>query len=487
MITLPRRAERASNPSPTGGHILILVQNLPVPLDRRVWLECQTLVKAGYRVSVICPKGPDDPAYEILDGVRLLKYDPPPVADGAAGFALECALAWQHTARLARRLWREDPFDVIQACNPPDTFWLIGRMFRARGVKFVFDHHDLCPEIFRTRFATDRGLPLSLLLRLERATFATADHVISTNESYRAVAVHRGRKRPEETTVVRSGPDPSVMRVGEPSPELRKGRQHLCCYLGVMGHQDGVDIVIKAADELVNRRGRDDVTFALLGFGDTLDELKTLTDELGLDDHVTFTGRADMDMIQKYLSTATVGLSPDPSSPFNDASTMNKTLEYMAFELPVVAFDLHETRVSAGPAANYAKGSDHLAFADALEELLDDPHRRAAMGSEGRRRIEASLGWPHQAEAYRGVYDRLLGPPATNGALGPINVDVIETAPGAEPISVAVGSSSDHDGDAEIIVLNEAGATLLAASDGVEGPSSPPEADDDAATPLVAR
>jgi glycosyltransferase involved in cell wall biosynthesis len=394
----------------TGEHILILVQNLPVPLDRRVWLECQTLVRAGYRVSVICPKGPGDPDVEVLDGVRLLKYVPPSEAHGTLGFINECAVAWMHTARLAKRLWREDPFDVIQACNPPDTFFLLARRYRRHGVRFVFDHHDLCPEIFRSRFARDGGLALNLLLALERGTFATADHVISTNESYRAVAVHRGRKRPRDTTVVRSGPDPAVMQPGPAEPELKRGRAHLCCYLGVMGHQDGVDTVIRAADELVNHRGRDDVTFALLGFGDTYDDLRALTHELGLDDHIAFTGRADLEMISRYLSTATIGLSPDPPGPFNDASTMNKTLEYMAFELPVVAFDLPETRVSAGPAALYAGGESPAAFASAVEQLLDDPRRRAAMASEGRRRIETSLGWPHQAEAYRRVYDRLLHP-----------------------------------------------------------------------------
>jgi len=263
-----------------------------------------------------------------------------------------------------------------------------------------------------------------VLLGLERATFATADHVISTNESYRAVALHRGRVDRADTTVVRSGPDPEIMRPRQDEPDLRRGRDHLCCYLGVMGHQDGVAAVIRAADELVNQRGRNDVTFALLGFGDTYDELRQLTADLGLDDHVTFTGRADLDMISRYLSSATIGLSPDPPNAFNDASTMNKTLEYMAFALPVVSFDLTETRVSAGPAARYADGTDARDFADAIEQLLDDPRRRAAMGSEGRRRIEQSLGWPHQAEIYRGVYDRLLGPVP----IGPAVIDLVTTA-----------------------------------------------------------
>jgi len=393
-----------------GKHVLILVQNLPVPLDRRVWLECQALVAAGFRVSVICPKGPGDPATQMLDGVRILKYNPPPDARGLAGFVVECVLAWLHTYRLARLLWNDEPFDVIQACNPPDTFFLIGRLFRSRGVRFVFDHHDLCPEIYRSRFGRDRGIALHLLLALERATFATADHVISTNESYRAVALNRGRKRRADTTVVRSGPDPAVMKPGSPVPALKLGREHLCCYLGIMGHQDGVDMVLRAADVLVNQWGRTDVAFALMGFGDTYEDLRALCTELRLDDVVTFTGRAELPVIADYLSTATVGLSPDPVTCFNDASTMNKTLEYMAFGLPVVAFDLTETRVSAGGAAVYADGEDPKAYAAAIADLLDDPERCARLGAEGRRAIESALGWPHQAAAYRKVYEQLLGP-----------------------------------------------------------------------------
>ena len=410
----------SSSPRPAdGGHVLILVQNLPVPLDRRVWLECQALVGAGFRVSVICPKGPGDPAVQMLDGVRIMKYDPPPVARGIAGFVIECLVSWLHTYRLARRLWREEPFDVIQACNPPDTFFLIGRLFRSRGVRFVFDHHDLCPEIYRSRFGRDRGIALSLLLALERATFSTADHVISTNESYRAVALNRGRKRRVDTTVVRSGPDPAVMKAGEPVPKLKMRRRHLCCYLGIMGHQDGVDMVLRAADVLVNQWGRTDVAFALLGFGDTYDDLRALCTELGLNDVVTFTGRADLAVITDYLSTATLGLSPDPVNCFNDASTMNKTLEYMAFGLPVVAFDLTETRVSAGRAAVYAAGEDAESYAAAIVALLDDPERCALLGAEGRRSIESALGWPHQAAAYRGVYQRLLGTVRSEADRGP--------------------------------------------------------------------
>ncbi len=389
-------------------HIGIIVQNLPVPLDRRVWNECQALVAAGYRVSVICPKGPGDPSFQELDGVRIHKYAPPPAKEGLAAFVYESGYCWLRTAHLARRIHRHEPFDAIQACNPPDTFWALASLFKPLGVRFVFDHHDLCPEIYRSRFDRHDGPALRLLLALERATFATADHVISTNESYRKVAMTRGRRRWDETTVVRSGPDPSRLYPVAPDPAVKGDHAHLCAYLGIMGHQDGVDMVLRAANLIVHEWGRTDIGFALLGFGDCLEDLRTLSHDLDLDDHVTFTGRVDLDEIRRYLSSADVGLSPDPRSPFNDASTMNKTMEYMACALPVVAFDLHETRVSAGNAAVYAPDDDVVSFAKSIVGLIDDPETRAAMGARGRQAVELWLGWPPQAETYTGVYDRLF-------------------------------------------------------------------------------
>lgn len=413
---------------PARPHVLIIVQNLPVPLDRRVWQECRALVAADYRVSVICPKGPGDHAYEHLDGVDLHKYDPPASGTTHLGFATESAISLAQAARLALRIHARRPIDAIQACNPPDTYFLIGRLFRSKGVKFVFDHHDLCPEIFETRFGRRHGPAMAVLRALERLTFTTADHVIATNASYRQAAIWRGGRRSDEVTIVRSGPDPAVMKAGPARPALRHGRRHLCCYLGVMGPQDGVDVVIRAAHHLVHVQGRRDCHFALLGFGDCYDDLRRLTTELDLDGWVTFTGRADQDMIRDHLSSASVGLSPDPPSPFNDRSTMNKTLEYMAFSLPVVAFDLPETRVSAGDAAVYVGETDPAAFAAAIGELLDDPLRREMLGTIGRLRIEDELGWPHQAAAYVSVYDRLLratstadeGVPATDVPAEPL-------------------------------------------------------------------
>ncbi|WP_131745323.1 glycosyltransferase family 4 protein [Frankia sp. Cppng1_Ct_nod] len=387
--------------------VLIIVQNLPVPLDRRVWLECQELVRSGYTVSVICPKGPQDPVYQELDGVHLYKYDAPTTQPGVRGYLTEFVVCWLKTARLSVRVRREVGFDVIQACNPPDTYALLAAPYKIAGTKFVYDQHDLCPEVYRSRF--DRPSPILLrgLYLLEGITYRLADHVISTNESYRLVAIGRGRHDRSDTTVVRSGPDTDRMCPGADVPELRRGRSHLIVYLGVMGPQDGVDLVLRALDILVHKDGREDIQLALLGFGDCLEELRALSTELGLDDYVTFTGRADGATIEKYLRTAAVGLGPDPANPLNEVSTMNKTMEYMAYGVPVVTFDLIETRVSAGDAACYVTPGDVEAFARAVTDLLEDPERRELLSKRGRERAVEVLDWRLQAPGYVAVYDRL--------------------------------------------------------------------------------
>ena len=391
--------------------MLIIVQNLPVPLDRRVWLECRALVAAGYQVSVICPQGPGDPARQLIDDVAIYKYRPAPEAKGFAGFVVEFVYSWLRTALLSLVVRRERGFDVIQACNPPDTYWALAALWKLVGVRFVFDHHDLNPELFVSRFGVPRGaaarLQLAGLRWLERRTFRTADRVISTNESYRRVAIERGGVPRERTTVVRSGPDTRVMRPVEGSADLARGG-HLLVYLGIMGPQDDVDVVLRVMDELVRVRGRRDVRAALLGFGDCLEDLRRLSTELGLDDVVEFTGRVGPPAISAYLSAATAGLSPDRKTPLNDRSTMNKTMEYMAYALPSVSFDLDETRVSAQDCALYVPSGDLGAFADAVERLLDDPELRAGLSLRARARVVAELDWAPQAAAYVSVYDGLF-------------------------------------------------------------------------------
>ena len=393
----------------TRPRILIIVQNLPVPFDRRVWLECEALTAAGYDVSVVCPKGKNDPPREVLDGVTLLKYRPYAPGGGAVGFVLEYAYSFFATAGLVLRARRDGKFEVLQACNPPDIFWPIARWLRRRdNSRFVFDHHDLCPELYDSRFPDKSALPKRGLLALERATFRTADHVVSTNASYAEIAIRRGSKAAAKVTVVRTGPDPDRLLRRAAVPALKRGRQHLVAYIGVMGPQDGVDLAIRAASHVVNDLGRKDVSFTFMGGGDSWEELVALRDELRLQEYVELPGRVPDDTVLEVLSTAAVGLSPDPKNPLNDVSTMNKTLEYMAFGLPVVAFDLKETRVSAGDAAVYIESGDLAAYARAVVELLDDDAKRTEMGQAGRVRIEEELGWPHQRDAYVGVYDALV-------------------------------------------------------------------------------
>jgi glycosyltransferase involved in cell wall biosynthesis len=389
--------------------VLIIVQNLPVPFDRRVWLECQALTSAGHQVAVVCPKDDGDPAYQVLDGVEIYKYRGYAPGGGKLSYVAEYAYSLAATAWLTLKARRRGRLDVLQACNPPDIFWPIARVLRAFDrTRFVFDHHDLCPELFESRFPQGPRLPHRALLATERWTHRTADQVIATNESYRQIAITRGGKSPADVTVVRTGPDLEQLKRGPECPELRRGHRFLAAYIGVMGPQDGVDVVVRAADIVINKLGRDDIAFTVMGSGDCLEGLIELRDKLGLADHVEFTGRVPDEVVTRVLSTADVGLSPDPKNPLNDLSTMNKSMEYMAFELPVVAFDLRETRISCGDAGVYATPNDEDEFAEAIVALMDDEPKRAELGKLGRERVEQELAWSHQERAYLGVYQRLL-------------------------------------------------------------------------------
>jgi glycosyltransferase involved in cell wall biosynthesis len=390
-------------------HILVLVENLSVPFDRRVWQECCTLVGAGYRVTVICPRGvvQDIEADVTLEGVRILRYPLRPATGGPVGYVREYAVALWHTARLALRVRRAGRVDVVHACNPPDFFFLVALALRPMGSRFVFDHHDLVPELVLSRFPGSPRWLYRAARALERLTLRSAHGVIATNESYRKVAVERGGVSPERVSVVRSAPDLTRFVRRDPDPSLRRGRRYLVAYLGVMGPQDGVEFALLALAHLRDR-GRTDLHAIFMGGGDALPQLIAERDRLGLTEQAEFTGRVSDEFVQRCLSTADVGLSPDPSNPLNELSTMNKVVEYMAMELPLVSFDLAEAMVSAGDAAVYAPANDVVKFAQLLDELLDDAERRAEMGRIGRTRVTQELSWDTSAQRLLELYRRVL-------------------------------------------------------------------------------
>jgi len=388
--------------------VLIIVQNLSVPFDRRVWLECQALVSAGYRVAVVCPKGEGDPSYEVIDTVQIYRYQGYAPGGSSLGYVYEYVYSFLATFWLTLKARRSGRFGVLQACNPPDIFWPIAMLLRAVDRT----------KLYESRFPDSPGLPYRGLRALERRTHRTADHVISTNDSYREIAIGRSGKAPRDVTVVRTGPDPERLKRGPADPELRRGHRFLAAYIGVMGPQDGVDIVVRAADIVVKKLGRTDIAFTLIGSGDCFRDLVALRDELGLAGHVEFTGRAPDELVTRILSTADVGLSPDPKNPLNDVSTMNKTMEYMSFELPVVAFDLKETRTSAGDAAVYVTPNEIDEYAQAIVALMDDETDRARLAKLGRTRVEKELAWAHQRQAYLDVYQRLTAGGTTSRRAG---------------------------------------------------------------------
>lgn len=395
---------------PAPAHVLILVENLSVPFDRRVWQESRALSDAGFRVTVICPTGlnRDRALEEIIDGVRILRYPLRPAAGGPKGYVREYGLALWHTARLAAKVRREGMVDIVHACNPPDLLFLVALALRPGGARFIFDHHDLVPELFQSRFPGSRPALYRLTRIVERLTFAAADAVISTNESYRRVAIERGKVPAQRVTVVRSAPDLNRFVQQPPDEALRNGKRYLLAYLGVMGPQDGVDYALRALKLLRTDVGRDDFHCIFMGAGDSYDDMIALSKQLGITDVVDFRGRVPDDFVQRCLSTADICLSPDPLNPLNDVSTMNKVVEYMAMGRPIVSFDLVEARVSAAGAAVYVPANDELAFARAIDELLQDSGRRKMMGELGLARVRGQLSWDFSRRELVRFYQRIV-------------------------------------------------------------------------------
>jgi len=392
----------------TGRRVLIIVENLPCPFDRRVMQEARTLTAAGYSVSIISPQAKGyEKSFERIDGIDIHRHPLPREADGALGYLLEygVALFWEFWLSLKILFGRG--FDVIHACNPPDTIFLIGGFYKLFGKKFVFDHHDINPELYEAKFGK-RGFGYKLLTALERLTFRTADMVISTNESYRKIALTRGAVKERDIFVVRSGPDLTRLKQVPPNPALKKGRKYLVGYVGVMGKQEGIDLLLQAVQLIVKHLGRTDIQFGLVGGGTELAAMRKLAEQLGIADYVTFTGRVPDDELLAMLNTADVCVNPDVANDMNDKSTMNKIMEYMALGKPLVQFDLTEGRVSAQDASLYARRNDPIDLAHKVVALLDDAELRARMGAAGLERVKTELAWEHEVPRLLAAYEELF-------------------------------------------------------------------------------
>jgi glycosyltransferase involved in cell wall biosynthesis len=383
---------------------------LPVPFDRRVWQEALALASAGALVSVICPKAKGyEGGHEVIEGVNVYRHALPAEGASALGYIYEYASALWHELRLACHVFYAHGFDAIHGCNPPDLIFLVALPFKLLGKKYVFDHHDINPELYEAKF-NRRGFFWRLLVLFERLTFLCADIVISTNESYRKIAIERGHKNKDRVFVVRSGPDLRRVRIMPTNSSWKNGRKYLVGFVGVIGEQEGIDLLLESVRHLVRDLGRTDIQFILVGDGPSRRRMEALSVDLGLTNFVTFLGRAPDEQLFSVLSSADVCVNPDRVNPMNNLSTMNKILEYMAMKKPIVQFDVVEGRVSAADASLYAKANDPIDFAEKIVQLLADPARRERAGEIGRARIENELSWSHQIpkliEAYTVLFAR---------------------------------------------------------------------------------
>jgi glycosyltransferase involved in cell wall biosynthesis len=390
--------------------VLIIVENLPVPFDSRVWKEASWLRSNGYEVSVICPRGKGyEKGYEEIDGVHIYRHPMPKEGDSALGYVWEygCALFWE--TLYAWWVYLRRGFHVIQGCNPPDDIFLVALPFKLFGVKYIFDHHDANPELYLSKYEK-RGLFYRAQVGLERLTYFFSDVVMATNKSYAALALTRGGKHPDDVFVVRNGPDLETFRAVPPDPALKYGKAHLVGYVGTMSVQEGLDILLDVALH-IKALGRSDVHFTCVGGGPGLSALRRMLEEKQIGDMVNFTGRVPDQQLLEVLSTADVCVNPDKPCEMNDISTMIKIMEYMALGKPIVQFDLKEGRFSAQEASLYANNDQGVPdFAAKILWLLDNPEERKRMGGLGRMRVQQELAWEHSVgnllAAYRRAFDR---------------------------------------------------------------------------------
>ena len=412
MWTMNSSSQQAEAPPGRKGQataVCIIVENLPVPLDRRVWSEARALRDAGYVVSVICPKGKSShtASQEILEGIHIYRHRSWE-ASSAVGYLLEYGMALAAEFYLILKVFGRTRFRILHGCNPPDTIFLLALLLRPFGVRFIFDHHDLAPELFEAKFGRQGQLFAALTRLAEKCSFRAASVSIATNESFKDVAITRGGKPPQHVFVVRNCPDLTRLPPAPVRTDLKSGKPLQVVYVGFMARQDGLDLLLESIEHIVKHEKRLDTKFVLVGGGTMLPELRSIVAQKELDPFVTFTGQVSHDEVINYLSNADVGVAPDPKTSMNDNSTMIKILEYMAFGLAVVLFDLKEGRRSAGPAALYARPNDPIDFANQITSLLNCRELREKLGACGRKRIEESLNWEIEKTALLQAYSTAL-------------------------------------------------------------------------------
>jgi glycosyltransferase involved in cell wall biosynthesis len=390
--------------------VLIVEENSYVPIDPRVWQEVTTLRDAGWHTTVICPAAErinadsETPVVigtaDDLEGVTVYRFALNRAEGSKMGYLSEYVSAFMSIARLSWRVWRQGRFDIIHFCNPPDIFFPIGMFYRLLGARFVFDHHDLFPELTAWRYSGLTGRLLYVFTRvMEYLTFRTANVIISTNESYRLIAMGRGQVSENRVIVLRNGPKSDKFLPVEPASMLKRDLPFMACYAGVMGYEDGIPELLASIRYIVHEMGRRDILFTILGDGALRPQALMQVKEWGLESVVHMPGMIhDNLLLRQYLSTADVCLSPEPLTPLNAHSTFIKVGEYMAIGKPVVAYDLPETRYTAEEAAIYVTPGEIEEFGRAIVTLLADPERRRLMGEYGRLRILKDLSWEHQKE-----------------------------------------------------------------------------------------
>ncbi len=402
--------------APQSRSCVIVVENLPVPFDRRVWQEAQALNRAGWRVSVICPSNAAFPAkFEIIDDIAIYRHSLPPEGRGAAAYFREYAAALFHEFRLLVRVHRERGFSIIQACNPPDLIFLAAAPFRLLGKRFIFDQHDVGPELLVVKYG-NKGFLYRALLFFERMSYAMADFVIAANATFKDLAVSRGGKAPSKVDIVYGVPDRKRIHRVEPEPGLRGDRKFVLGYIGIIAEQDGVDHFVRAVAELVHGKGFRDFRAVIVGAGPALDSVRELADALGLADTIVFTGYLSGERLLAHISAFDIGVIPDPFNEANDVMSMNKVFEYCALGIATACYPLKETKRLLGGAASYAPALDPAGLAEACLSLMQDDSLRARRAAEAARLSAETFVWENEARKFVAVYDRVLSTMTASGA-----------------------------------------------------------------------